>query len=220
MSAMGNADASEDATSEDAEEPGLWTSFGTALRLIVGWFCVAIGALNLLVEMDRPSGISDGPYLIFHAVWLVGGVVLLALASIAPNPGLPGYLIGALVTAAGMIISAVPATTTVCCLSSFSVRHGYPFVFLARNVGTGDAGRWHFDNQHALADLMFWAYLGLISLIVASLFRRSPEPADEQAPDAAAGPESGSESSADRQYIEHRGHTKDEAQPKSVGPLP
>jgi hypothetical protein len=33
---------------EEDEAPGLWTSFGTALRLIVGWFCVAIGVLNLL----------------------------------------------------------------------------------------------------------------------------------------------------------------------------
>jgi hypothetical protein len=160
-------------TAADEEAaPGLWTSFATALRLIIGWFCVTIGALNLIAEIDRPPGTPDEPYLIFHAVWLVGGILLLALASIGPNPGPAGYVAGGLVAAAGMIVSAVPATTTVCCLSAFPVRHGYPFTFLARDVG---AGRWHLDNQHALADLTFWALLGLIVLVAISLFRPTPE---------------------------------------------
>jgi hypothetical protein len=81
---MGNA-AAGDMDDEEYGSRGLWASFGTALRLIVGWFCLAIGVLNLLAEFDRSSREPDGPYLTFHLMLLVGGVVLLALAWIAPS---------------------------------------------------------------------------------------------------------------------------------------
>jgi hypothetical protein len=212
MSAMGHADATEPEEFEDDEAPGLWTSFGTALRLIVGWFCVAIGVLNLLVELDQSSRQPDGAYLTFHFVLLIGGVLLLALAFINPRPGLFGYLAGATVTIAGLLASAIPATTTICCMSAFAVRHGFPFTFMARHDA---ADRWHIDSQHALADLMFWGYTGLFVLIAVSLFHREPHDED---PDSVR-PEHG------RLYIEHprdEPHERDPREPheRSVGPLP
>ena len=161
----------EDYDDEDEEAPGLWTSFGTALRLIVGWFCVAIGVLNLVVELDRKTGEADGPYLIFHATLLVGGVLLLSLAWIGPRPGVPGYVAGAVTLAAGTVISAIPVVSTVCCMTAFATRHGFPYTFVARNEGQ----RWHIDSQHLLADLLFWGYVGLIVLLVVSLVRPAPE---------------------------------------------
>jgi hypothetical protein len=202
MSAMGHA-AYEVADDEDDETPGLWTSFAIALRLIVGWFCVAIGVLNLLVELDRTSGTTDLPYLIFHAVLLVGGVLLLALGWIGPNPGAVGYWAGGTVAGLGVIISAIPATTTVCCLTAFSVRHGFPYTFMARDVGA----RWHIDSQHTLADLLFWGYCGLFALLAVSLFRQPADEIDEPGGPPMAEP---------RQYIEHR----TEAPDRIVGPLP
>jgi hypothetical protein len=212
MSAIGSADATEQEEYEDDEAPGLWLSFGTALRLIVGWFCVAIGILNLLVELDRSTGQPDGPYLTFHFVFLIGGIVLLALAFINPRPGLLGYVTGAIVTLAGMIAGAIPATTTICCMSAFAVRHGFPFTFAARHDA---ADRWHVDSQHTLADLMFWAYLGFLVLIVVSLFRREPE---EDGEDDVGPP------AEERLYIErpHGQHERDPREPgdRIVGPLP
>jgi hypothetical protein len=158
MSAVGNL---------DHEPPGLWESFGTALRLIVGWFCVAIGVLNLIVELDRQAGTPDLPYFLFHGMLLVGGVVLLALSWIGPRPGFVGYLAGGAVLVFGMLLSAVPATTTVCCLAAFSIRHGYPFTFVARDPGA----RWHIDSQHVLADALFWGYAGLIVLVAIAVLR-------------------------------------------------
>jgi hypothetical protein len=77
----------------------------------------------------------------------------------------------------------VPVTNTVCCLSAFDVRHGFPFSFLARYDQRGDAGRWHLDGQHLVADLLFWAYAGLLVVALVALLRRLT------AGHAAAGPE-------------------------------
>jgi hypothetical protein len=166
MSAVGNLEADTDADL-DEEAPGLWESFGTALRLIVGWFCVAIGVLNVVVEFDRPTGTPDLPYLLFHGMLLIGGMILLALGWIAPRPGFAGYLAGGAVLVFGTLLSAVPATTTVCCLPAFSIRHGFPFTFVARDPGQ----RWHIDSQHVLADAMFWGYAGLIVLVAIAVLR-------------------------------------------------
>jgi hypothetical protein len=164
---------------------------------------VAIGVLNLLVELDRTSGTADLPYLIFHAVLLVGGVLLLGLGWIGPNPGAVGYATGGTVAALGMIISAIPATTNVCCLTAFSARHGFPYTFMARDAGA----RWHLDSQHTLADLLFWGLCGLFALLAVSLFRQPADATDVLDEPPMAEP---------RQYIEHR----TEAPDRIVGPLP
>jgi hypothetical protein len=150
---------------EDDEAPGLWGSFGAALRLIVGWFSVAIGVLNLVAEVGRVPGPA---YLVFHVMLLLGGLLLISLGQGAAGTGPAGLLAGGGVLAAGMLLSALPVTNAVCCMSVFAVRHGYPFTFVARN----DGGRWHIDSQHLLVDLLFWGYAGLIVLVLVAMTRR------------------------------------------------
>jgi hypothetical protein len=159
---------------DDDEAPGLWESFFTALRLIVGWFCIAIGVLNLIVEADRNTGRPDMPYFVFHTMLFVGGIVLLALSWLVERPGIVAYVSGGVVAAAGLVITGVPVTNTVCCMWAFDVRHGWPFTFMAR-----DDGRWHIDSQHLLADLLFWGYAGLIVLVAVSLIHRGRPAAEE-----------------------------------------
>lgn len=170
MSAVGNVQASStgaDEDDEDYEPPGLWESFGTALRLIVGWFCVAIGVLNIIVEVDRQDGAHDLPFFLFHGMLLVGGTVLLALGWIAPRPGVVGYTVFGLITVVGTVIGAIPSTTTVCCLLEYSERHGFPFSLAGQDPG----GKLHIDSQHVLADLMFFGYAGLLVLVVIAVLR-------------------------------------------------
>ena len=174
MSAVGKL-AAKPAIESPAEGPQIWQAFGTGLRLIVGWFSVALGVLNLAVELDRQTGTADVPFLIFHFGLLVGGVLLLGLDWIAPRPGFLGYLAGGAVLLLGTLISALPATTTVCCMSAFTVRHGFPFIFAAHNEGL----RWHINSQLLLADLLFWGYAGLIVLVVISSVRRMRGPVRE-----------------------------------------
>ena len=156
---------------EEDEAPGLWTSFGTALRLIVGWFCVAIGVLNLLVGVDWTGGDPDTAYVTFHGMLVVGGLLLLSLSRLVRRPGTIGYLAGGLVAAAGLLVGSIPVNNTVCCMTGFAIRHGWPFTFLARDE---QAGRWHVDSQHLLADLLFWGYAGLIAM--ATVRRAHAEP--------------------------------------------
>lgn len=168
---MTDAKPAPDLDEEDEEEepPGLWTSFGIALRLIVGWFCVAIGSLNLIVEVDRVTGSPDVAYFLFHCVLFVGGLVLLGVSWMGRSPGPVGYTAFGLVLAGGTVLSAISVTNTVCCLQTYAIRHGYPFSFLARNEGEP----WHVDSQHLLANLLFWGYVGLFVLVAVSLVRRA-----------------------------------------------
>jgi hypothetical protein len=102
---------------------------------------------------------------------LIGGLLLISLGWGAAGTGPVGGAAGAVVLVAGMLISALPVNATVCCMTAFAVRHGYPFTFLARNEG----GRWHVDSQHLLADLLFWGYAGLIVLVGVAMTRRATE---------------------------------------------
>jgi hypothetical protein len=164
-------------------DAGLWIPFGIALRLIVGWFCIVIGLLNMLAETDRRGGGSDIPFWVFHCMLVVGGIVLIALDWLAEDPGLVGYVAGGAVATLGLVLSGLPVISSVCCMFAFGVRHGFPFTFLAR--GQGDAGRWHVDSQHLIADLLFWGYAGLLTLVAVALCRRFTSRHDEP-PRAAA----------------------------------
>lgn len=145
--------------------PGVWDSVGTGLRLIVGWFSIVIGLLNLVVEMgDRP----EAAYLLFNGMLVAGGAVLISLAAVPGRPGTAGYLAAAGVLVAGMSISTLLTSDTACCLGSLAERHGYPFAVLARDAGQG----WQVDGGRLVADLMFWGYAGLLALLVVELARR------------------------------------------------
>lgn len=164
MSAVG--DARYPAGSEAAH------SFGAALRLLVGWFSIAIGILNLLVEIDR-GGADDGAYVAFHVMLVLGGVLLVSFSRLGAGAGVAGYCAGGAVLVAGMILSAVRAFDAACCMTWYAVRHGYPFSLAAR-----DAGSWHLDGPRLLADLLFWGYAGLIVLVVVASVRRAADRRD------------------------------------------
>ena len=158
MSAAGNAGSATGA-------PGLWGSFGAALRLIVGWLSITVAVLNLVAELDR---VPERAYLLFHAVLLVGGLLLISYDWGSAGIGPAGYGVGGAVSAAGMLLGALPVNIAACCMSGLGVRHGYPFTFLARDEGGG----WQVDGPHLLTDLLFWGYAGLLVLVLVAVTRR------------------------------------------------
>ena len=194
---------------ERDDEPGLFSALASVLRLLLGWFSVAIGLMNLMVETDRAGGGPDVGYLAFHAVLVVGGLALLAVPQLGRNPGTPGYLTGGLVAAAGMLVATVKVTSSECCMTVFDVHQGWPFAVVARDTVPGDAGRWHLDGRLLVADLLFWAYAGLLALVVVALARRVAGAAvrarrDGSGPSPAAGRGgTGATHAEQRVYIEH-----------------
>jgi hypothetical protein len=111
----------------------------------------------------------DRAYLLFHTLLLVGGLLLISFGWGAAGTGPAGYAGFGLVLTGGMLVSALPANDAVCCMTAYSVRHGYPFTFLGRH----DGGGWHVDSPQLAADLLFWGYAGLIVLVLVAMARRA-----------------------------------------------
>jgi len=156
-----------------ADGPGLVAMSVTTLRLIVGWACSALGLLNLAMGIDT----TDWPYVLFHVMLLATGLGLLAAGLLRRRPGPIACISGAVVAVAGLVLSAAPRSSMVCCLREYPVRHGFPFTLLARG-----SGGWHFDAGHALADLIFWCGAGFLTLLLVMPLRRR-RPTAEAAPE-------------------------------------
>jgi hypothetical protein len=136
----------------EPQDYGGLASFLIMTRLLIGWCCAALGALGLLM------GLGDGPYVLYQAVLLLGGLALIAFRPMVRRPRPFAYLAGGAVTALGLAISSLPRDShTVCChLSGLAHPHGFPLAFLASG---------HLDTWRAFADLVFWAFVGLFPLV-------------------------------------------------------
>jgi hypothetical protein len=152
----------------DDEEQGL-QSYLSMARLLAGWAGLGLGALNLMM------GVDESPYVIFHVVVLAAGGALLGAGTLRRGPGRIAWLTGAAVTGAGLLISSLPRTAaTFCCVSGADKRHGFPFTLLAEK-----AGHWHLDGAHLIADLFFWACVGMFALLAMVIATPAHPPAPE-----------------------------------------
>jgi hypothetical protein len=158
----------------------LRTSMVIGARLLAGWACTAVAVLDLSM------GLEPGSYLLFHLVLLVGGLLLLGFGKLPRTPNPSGYGVTLALAVLATVLTALPSTSTICCLRTFDVRHGYPLALLAWNPGQHR----HFAPAHALADLVFWFLIGLVLLSLVTQVLPAPQPARaDPAPDDAAGPE-------------------------------
>ncbi|GIF24488.1 hypothetical protein BJ973_007967 [Actinoplanes tereljensis] len=156
------------------EETGLASVLSMA-RLLSGWGCLGVGALNLAM------GAADFRYLLFHAVLLIAGIALLMAGGLHKRPSRIAWLVGGVVALLGFVIGTLPRTSAaVCCLSDYDKRHGFPFTLLAER-----SGHWHLDGGRAVADLLFWACVGMFALLTVTAATPAPPPVP--APPAATG---------------------------------
>lgn len=161
----------------DAGSEELWASSAIGVRLIGGWACTAVGVLDLSMGLD------PRPYVIFHAVLLAGGLLLLAMGKLPKRPTPIGYAVTAALAVPALVLAALPRTSAACCMRDLAIRHGYPLTVLAWD----DGRKRHFSPGHTVADLLFWCLAGLIVLVAATLvLRRRPAAATANAAGAAA----------------------------------
>ena len=146
-------------------------------RLLAGWACAAVAVLDLSMGIDTGPGTTDGSYLLFHLVLLLGGLLLLGLGRLPRNPTPTGYAVTCALAVPALVLTALPSTRNACCLRSLEVRHGYPLTLLAWDQGQTH----HFAPAHAFADLVFWLLTGLILLTVVTQLRPRPRPTPNHA---------------------------------------
>ena len=146
----------------DADSEDLWRSAAVAARMLAGWACLAVALLDLGMGIDLGAGTTDRSYLIFHVVLLLGGLLLLGMGRLPKRPRPLAYALTAALAVLAVVFAALPRTSTVCCMRGQAVRHGFPFTFLAWDVGEPQ----HFSISHAITDLVFWFLLGLLLLAV------------------------------------------------------
>ena len=107
MSAAGKSEA----------DAGLWMSFAIALRLTVGWLFIAVGVLDLVVELDRNSGPprrTGRRVLPRDRCWSAAWMLLDAGTGWHRNQGGPGPTSPAARSSSagnGLLISAIHRTT-------------------------------------------------------------------------------------------------------------
>ena len=178
----------------EPEDHGALASVLIMARLLIGWACIALGALGLLM------GAGELHYVLYQAVLLLGGVALLAFRPMVRRPRPIAYVTGGVVAALGLTISTLPGgSPALCCrLSGYAHPHGFPLAFLA-------AG--HLDPGRAFAGLFFWLLVGLFPLV--ALTHLWPAPPATRSPERPIAPSSG--------HAEQRAEVADD---ENVGGLP
>ena len=139
----------------------LRTTLVIGARLLCGWACVAVAVLDLFM------GLETGPYLLFHLVLLVGGVLLLGLGKLRKPFSYAVIFALAVVT---LVVAALPATSRACCMRGLDARHGYPLTVLGWDHGQ----QVHFAPAHAVADLTFWFLVWLLLRVALASLRPHP----------------------------------------------
>jgi hypothetical protein len=142
-----------------------------ALTLVGGLTWLLLYLPGKHVAMDATVGL----------VFAAGGLVLLMPHRIE----LPGRLTTgttAAVAAAGTVAGLVVGTAQGCCAFVYAMTRGFPFDWLEREAAAGDSAtaqrlargsEWHLNAIGLAGDLAFWAYAGMLVVVIFLLVRRT-----------------------------------------------
>ena len=161
----------DDARGDEAEH-------GRALITAAGAVSLVGGLTWMLLNLHGPAPIVD---LAVGAVLALGGLVLLMPHRIH-LPGRTTALAAAAAGIAGTAAGVAGKTAHVCCMFAYIVERGYPFRWLTRGGVADDpevarrlaaTDGWHVDVASLAANLVVWAYAGILVLVLV----RSARPA-------------------------------------------
>jgi hypothetical protein len=151
---------------------------GAALGGTLGALSLVGGLTWLLLNLHGPRFATD---VLVGAVLAAGGLVLLMphRVRLRPVPSLLGAGASALAgTAAGLLVS----TSQLGGLYAYVTARGYPFHWVQRGASAADpdtarrladAAQWQLDPAALVGDALFWAYAGLLVIVVVDRARRA-----------------------------------------------
>jgi hypothetical protein len=162
--------------------PHVRPTTGHRIRAAVGTLCGAlslVGGLTwLLLNVAGPHRVVD---VTVGVVYGVGGLVLL----MPHRARLPGRITVAAATAAalaGTLAGLAAGATQMCCTYVYAMARGFPFHWIQRGAIADDPATarrlalgadWHADGIALAADLLFWAYAGVVTVMIARPRHRS-----------------------------------------------
>jgi hypothetical protein len=151
-----------------------WKRAGRVLRWLLGAFSLVGGLTWILLT---PGNVSD---LLVGAVFAAAGLVLLMphRVTLPRRATAVAMVVAAL---AGTGAGAVVAERQVCCMYAYVENRGWPIDWAQRGAVADDpataqrvAGslNWTVDLPSLTANALFWAYAGMLVVVIAVLVRR------------------------------------------------
>lgn len=149
----------------------------SGLRSAAGALTLVGGLTWLLLNLQSPQPAVD---VLVGVVLSAGGLILLMPHRIRlPRQWTAVATAGT--AAAGTIGGLVSGVEQTCCMFAYTTTRGFPFRWVGRGAEavTPEAARnlalaenWRIDPFAVAADLLFWAFVGLLAVVVADVVRR------------------------------------------------
>jgi hypothetical protein len=163
---------------ETRAEPG-WLLILRVLRALAGGVSLVLGLLWLL--LNSTEGQPRGTDIAVGVVLAAGGLVLLMPHRIR-LPRTATAITSAAVGVAGTVAGLMVRTAQSCCEFAYIVDRGWPFHWLERGAVADDmdtayrlaqTAGWDVNVVTVAADLVLWAYAGMLLVVIAVLVRRA-----------------------------------------------
>jgi hypothetical protein len=153
-----------------------WIPVGNALRWLLGAGSLVAGFTWMLINLNNPSAIVDG----LVGVVLVAGGVILLMPHRVRLPRRTTAVVMTLAALGGAVIGLAARRTTWSGYAYVTDR-GWPFRWVQRGAIADDAetarrlagsADWHVDLVALAGTLLFFAYAGLVLVVIAEQIRR------------------------------------------------
>jgi hypothetical protein len=162
-----------------------WAIILRVFRALAGGISLVLGVLWILLNsVENAARVTD---IVVGVVLTAAGLVLLMPHRVRlPRPATA--IVAAVVGLGGTMAGLAVRTAQLCCMFGFFVDRGWPFHWLSRG-GTADTpaaayrleqgASWDVNVLTLAADLVLWAYAGMLLVVIAVLVRRARGGHDE-----------------------------------------
>jgi hypothetical protein len=154
-----------------------WRPVGNTLRWLLGAGSLVAGFTWMLINLSNPSAIVDG---LVGCVLVAGGVILLMPHRIRLPRRVTAVVMT--VTALAGTVAGLTGEQTSWSGYAYVADRGWPFHWAQRGAIADDAetarrltegADWHLDLVALAGTLLFFAYAGLVVIVIAVQIRRS-----------------------------------------------